>query len=118
MFWFLRSQHHRSRSLWNRAILPHFQWQSRIPARRTFEWKFNGADIPRALGDSLVVTNVTAANEGQYTVVVSNGSGSVTSAPAALMLDTDRDGLPDSWNFGNLTSQRAGETFTDPPASL
>ena len=77
----------------------------------TFQWKFNGSkfigDIPGATGDSLLLTNVRAANEGQYLVVVTNSAGSVTSAPAALMLDTDRDGLPDSWeiaNFGNTNS--------------
>src|SRR5215475_11609566 len=71
----------------------------------TFQWKFNGTDIPGATGDSLLLTNVRAVNEGQYTVVATNSAGSVTSAPAALLLDTDRDGLPDSWeleNFGNL----------------
>lgn len=74
----------------------------------TFQWKFNGADIQGATGDSLLLTNVSAANEGQYSVVVTNSAGSVTSAPAALMLDSDRDGLPDSWeiaNFGDLTNQ-------------
>jgi hypothetical protein len=40
--------------------------------------------------------------------VATNSAGSVTSAPAALLLDSDGDGLPDSWemaNFGNTTSQ-------------
>jgi Concanavalin A-like lectin/glucanases superfamily/Divergent InlB B-repeat domain/Immunoglobulin I-set domain len=76
----------------------------------TFQWQFNGTDIPGATSDSLLLTNVSAANEGQYTVVPTNSAGSVTSAPAALLLDTDRDGLPDSWeiaNFGNITSQRS-----------
>ena len=68
----------------------------------TFQWKFNGADIPGATGDSLLLTNVSAANEGQYSVVVTNSAGSVTSAPAALMLDSDRDGLPDSWEIAAL----------------
>ena len=76
----------------------------------TFQWKFNGIDIVGAIGDSLLLTNVSVANEGQYSVVVTNSAGSVTSIPAALMLDSDDDGLPDSWetaNFGNTTSQRS-----------
>ena len=76
----------------------------------TFQWKFNGTDIPGATGDSLLLTNVSVGNEGQYSVVVTNSAGSVTSAPAALLLDSDRDGLPDSWeiaHFGNTTSQRS-----------
>src|SRR4051812_21446 len=65
----------------------------------TFQWKFNGTDIPGAAGDSLLLTNVGAADEGLYSVVVTNSAGSVTSAPAALLLDSDRDGLPDSWEM-------------------
>jgi hypothetical protein len=61
-----------------------------------FQWKFNGNDIP-ATGDSLLITDVSVANEGQYSVVVTNDAGIVTSEPAALMLDSDRDGLPDAW---------------------
>jgi uncharacterized repeat protein (TIGR02543 family) len=78
-----------------------------------FQWKFNGADIPGATSDSLLLTNVGKANEGQYSVVVTNSGGTVTSASAALMLDSDGDGLPDSWelaNFGNL-DQRGGGDF-------
>lgn len=77
----------------------------------TFQWKFNGTDILGATGDSLLLTNVSLANAGQYSVVVTNSAGSVTSAPAALLLDSDRDGLPDSWeftHFGNKTSNQRG----------
>ena len=31
----------------------------------TFQWKRNGVGIPGATGDSLLLTNVSAANEGQ-----------------------------------------------------
>ena len=68
-----------------------------------FQWKFNGTDIPGATGDSLLLTNVSAAKEGQYSVLVTNSAGSVTSAPAALMLDNDGDGLPDTWEKANFT---------------
>src|SRR6266567_3351682 len=61
----------------------------------TFQWKFNGTDILGATGDSLLLINVNTVNEGQYSVVVTNSAGSVTSAPAALLMDSDRDGLPD-----------------------
>src|SRR5205823_1584755 len=54
-----------------------------------FQWKFNGTDIPGAAGDSLLLTNVNTSNEGQYSVVVTNSAGSVTSAPAELLLRRD-----------------------------
>ena len=76
----------------------------------TFQWQFNGTDIPGATGDSLLLTGVSAANEGQYSVVVTNSAGSVTSTPAALLLDSDGalgdsdgDGLPDTWERANFT---------------
>jgi hypothetical protein len=69
----------------------------------TFQWKFNGTDIPGATGDSILLANVNAANQGQYSVVVTNNAGSVTSAPVALMLDSDDDGLPDTWEQANFT---------------
>lgn len=55
----------------------------------TFQWQFNGTDIPGATGDSLLLTNVSAANEGQYSVVITNSTGRVTSAPASLTLRRD-----------------------------
>jgi hypothetical protein len=76
----------------------------------TFQWRFNSADIAGATGDSLLLTDVSATNEGQYSVVVTDNTGSVTSNPAVLLLDVDHDELPDSWevaNFGNTTSQRS-----------
>jgi Concanavalin A-like lectin/glucanases superfamily/Divergent InlB B-repeat domain/Immunoglobulin I-set domain len=74
----------------------------------TFQWKFNGTDIPGATGDSLLLPNVNAANLGQYSVTVTNSAGSVTSTPAELLLDTDDDGLPDTWEAAN---------FIDPDAT-
>jgi hypothetical protein len=53
----------------------------------SFQWKFNGTNIPGATGDSLLLTNVSVVNAGQYSVVVSNSAGSVTSASASLTVD-------------------------------
>jgi len=78
----------------------------------TFQWKFNGANIAGATGDSIVLTNITAANEGQYAVVVTNASGIEPSADAALMIDSDGDGMPDSWEltyFANLSQTATGD---------
>jgi hypothetical protein len=68
-----------------------------------FQWKRNDAEIAEATGDSLVLTNVGPDDEGtndqpnKYSVVVTNSAGSVTSKAAELLLDSDHDGLPDSW---------------------
>src|SRR5438876_185594 len=37
-----------------------------------YEWRFNGLPIPGATGTSLLLTNVSAGQSGNYTVSVSN----------------------------------------------
>ena len=53
----------------------------------SYQWKKNGADIPGATSASYSTPAATYADNGaQYTVVVSDAAGSVTSAPAKLTL--------------------------------
>jgi hypothetical protein len=78
----------------------------------SYQWQFNSANISGATSDTLVVTNASAASQGQYSVIVDNSFGSVTSAPAMLWYDGNGDGLPDSWEmayFGNLTNTATGD---------
>jgi hypothetical protein len=49
-----------------------------------FQWKFNDEDIPNATLGSLTLTNVQLVDAGEYSVVVTNLAGSVTSEPATL----------------------------------
>ncbi|HUA66450.1 MAG TPA: hypothetical protein VME24_11420 [Alphaproteobacteria bacterium] len=77
-----------------------------------FQWQFDGTNIFDATSDTLDVTNASAANQGQYTVIVDNSFGSVTSAPAMLWYDGNGNGLPDSWEmqyFGNLNQTATGD---------
>src|SRR5262245_59296844 len=46
----------------------------------SFRWQFNGTNLPSANTDALLLFNVGATNEGSYSVVVMNPSGSVTSS--------------------------------------
>lgn len=50
----------------------------------SYQWKFNDKDIDGATGDSLMLNGVTTANDGFYTVVVTNSMGSMTSDRALL----------------------------------
>jgi hypothetical protein len=50
----------------------------------SYQWQFNGANIAGATGTGLALNNVQLANAGNYTVVVTNALGSVSSAPAVL----------------------------------
>jgi hypothetical protein len=51
-----------------------------------YQWFFNGVPVGLDSG-SLSITNFAAANQGRYSVVLSNNLGVVTSAPAFLLLD-------------------------------
>ena len=50
----------------------------------TYQWRFNGSPLPGATAASLVITNAQPANEGDYTVEVSNAAGTVVSVSAHL----------------------------------
>ena len=50
----------------------------------SYQWQFGGADISGATNNSYARTNVQLADAGNYTVIITNFAGSVTSAPAVL----------------------------------
>ena len=78
----------------------------------TYQWQFNSTNISSATNDSVVVPNAGTINEGEYRVVLTNPSGSVTSAPAMLWIDSDADGQPDSWerlHFSNLNQNATAD---------
>jgi hypothetical protein len=91
------------------------------PNAISYQWLFDSNVIAGATSDTLVVTNVTAADQGQYSVEVANGLGSVNSSPAMLWFDGNTNGLPDSWElayFGNLTNNAAGDYDGDGVSNL
>jgi uncharacterized repeat protein (TIGR01451 family) len=50
----------------------------------SFQWQVNGLNLPNATNATLLLTNVSAADDGDYRVVVVNGAGMFASAPAPL----------------------------------
>ena len=52
----------------------------------SYQWRFNGVDVPGALAPGLVVLDVQAEKAGSYSVVITNAFGAVTSGPVALTL--------------------------------
>ncbi|HEX4262948.1 MAG TPA: LamG-like jellyroll fold domain-containing protein [Verrucomicrobiae bacterium] len=87
----------------------------------SYQWRFNGTNLPAPSADVLAFSNINATNQGVYDVVLSNSFGSVTSAPAMLWIDTDDDGLPDSWEiseFGNLSQTATGDFDHDGISNL
>ena len=59
------------------------------PGPFSYQWRRNGVDIPGANQSSLTLSSVTAANAGNYTVVITNAYGSVVSNAASLTVGSD-----------------------------
>jgi hypothetical protein len=51
-----------------------------IGGNLNYQWYFGSAPIPGATNNTLISTNVTTANAGSYSIVVSNTAGSVTNS--------------------------------------
>ena len=51
-----------------------------------YRWRFNGASIPNATNAAYAIQAVGATNTGNYSVVVTNLAGSMTSSNAFLMV--------------------------------
>ncbi len=52
-----------------------------------YQWRFNGTNLTGASASAYTVTNALPTQAGSYSVVVTNGFGSVTSAVAALTVN-------------------------------
>jgi hypothetical protein len=78
----------------------------------TYQWQFNDNNIA-GTADTLLLTNLTLADFGAYRVIVSNALGSTASSNALLQLDSDRDGMADSWETNYFTSITNRSGFED-----
>jgi len=81
----------------------------------SYQWLSNGVPIVGATSDTLFLPNLSGTN-GSFSVIVSNPSGSVTSAPAAVWADSNGNGIPDWWEmkyFGNLNQSADGDFDND-----
>lgn len=54
----------------------------------SYQWYWNGLELPGANGPSFTISPVESFYEGPYTVVINNGAGSITSDPAILYILT------------------------------
>lgn len=72
----------------------------------TYQWRHNGINVPSNTSQVLALPVVHASDAGNYDVVVSNGGGSVTSAPSAVLtVINPRVMVTGQWDFnGNLAA--------------
>jgi uncharacterized membrane protein YgcG len=66
----------------------------------TYQWFFNGAMIGGATSDTLVLNSVQIANAGNYTVAITNSSGTVTSNQATLTVNSAGSGTSGGGSSG------------------
>ena len=52
-----------------------------------YQWRFNGVDLADATNSSCAFTNIQTSNAGNYTVVVTNAAGAITSSVAVLTVN-------------------------------
>jgi hypothetical protein len=80
----------------------------------TYQWCLNGTNVFGATDGALTVSNVDQSDLGQYTVVVGNSFGSITSSPALLemypFIEDPFSGLDTYWGQTNTLSVGAWGT--------
>jgi len=79
----------------------------------SYQWQRNGVPLPGATSNTLQLANVSANQAGYYSVVISNGAGSVTSEAAVLTVTpglTTTVRLNDTFADGNILNQLLPDT--------
>src|SRR5262249_11451038 len=56
----------------------------------SYQWRFNGMDLPGATASSLTLSDVQLGQAGDYLVVVANAVGKATSAVAVLTVSSNQ----------------------------
>lgn len=77
------------------------------PEPYTYQWFRNGTLLPGQTQNQLRLANGQAQNAGNYTIVVANANGSVTSAPPAVVtVVADTPKVTGQWDFtaGDLSA--------------
>jgi hypothetical protein len=76
-----------------------------------YQWQFNGTNIDGATSSSFTRTNIQPEVEGEYTVIVSNAEGVVTSAPpATLTIGSLPTILYEPFDYANIGSPVSSNT--------
>lgn len=72
----------------------------------TYQWQFNGTNLPGATGTTLAVTNMNAALAGNYQVVVNNVFGTLVSSNAVVS-------VPEVVSWGNAGATNVPSPLTN-----
>jgi len=88
-----------------------YQWQSAPTGTGNFSNLANAGNVSGVTTAQLTITSASAANAADYRVIVSNGSGSVTSSPnATLTIRNTAASLIHRWNFNETSGTIAHDS--------
>jgi hypothetical protein len=79
----------------------------------SYRWQFNGGDIPGATGETFTRAGVQFVDAGNYSVVVSNTTGSVTSMVAALTVTNNPPFFYEPFKYTNTGGSVTANTPTN-----
>ncbi len=82
-----------------------------------YQWLFNGTDIPGATTNLYSLANIQLTNAGNYSVIITNIAGSVTSSPAALAVTFAATGSVVVLAGWDMSGQSAYGTSPMPPTT-
>jgi hypothetical protein len=81
-----------------------------------FQWRLGGTNIFGANTNSYTVNSAQDTNVGDYTIVITNLAGSVTSSVAALTLLSSNSVVIAQWNFNSIAPDANVATGTTAPS--
>lgn len=76
-----------------------------------YQWRKDGKPVTGGTSASLTLTNITTADSGVYSVVVSNAVATVTSANAALTVNAAAGGTPSNFQIALKPGNRVEITW-------
>jgi alpha-tubulin suppressor-like RCC1 family protein len=84
-----------------------------------YQWQFNGTNLDGATNSALLLSDLQYSASGSYTLVVSNGAGTVTSSPAILTVvpsppTVTQPPFSQTGYYGISTSFSVAATGTEP----
>jgi hypothetical protein len=82
----------------------------------TYQWLLGGTNITGATTNPFVLSNAQTTNAGNYSVILSNVSGAVTSSVAALTVLTTNAAVFVQWNFNSVPPDNSTSTGSTTPS--
>jgi endonuclease/exonuclease/phosphatase family metal-dependent hydrolase len=81
-----------------------------------YQWRLGGTNLSGATTNPFVIASAQAADAGNYSVVITNIAGSVTSSVATLTILVTNPVVFAQWNFNSVTPDAAVGTGTTSPS--